>query len=45
MEKLFNMSTNNKYLSWFENDWSKVEAFRDKHTMDGIELGDRKSVV
>ena len=26
-------------MSWFENDWSKIEAFKEKHHMDGIELG------
>lgn len=39
MEKLFHISTTNKYLDWFEDDWEKIEAFAQKHQMDGVELG------
>lgn len=39
MERLFNISTTPKYIDWFQDDWSKVEAFKEKHHMDGIELG------
>lgn len=39
MERLFHISTINKYLEWFEDDWSKIKAFSDKHHMDGVELG------
>lgn len=39
MEKLFHISTIRKYLEWFEDDWSKIKEFADKHQMDGVELG------
>lgn len=39
MERLFHISTINKYLEWFEDDWDKIKAFSEKHHMDGVELG------
>ncbi|MGL5676475.1 MAG: TIM barrel protein [Cellulosilyticaceae bacterium] len=39
MEKLFHLSTTNKYIDWFDNDWEKIRAFAEKHQLDGIELG------
>ena len=39
MERLFHISTINKYLEWFEDDWDKIKAFSQRHQMDGVELG------
>ena len=39
MERLLHISTTPKYMKWFEDDWRKIEAFNEKHQMDGIELG------
>ncbi len=39
MERLFHISTINKYLEWFEDDWDKIKAFSERHQMDGVELG------
>lgn len=39
MERLFHISTINKYLEWFEDDWDKIRAFSQKHQMQGVELG------
>lgn len=39
MKKLFHLSTINKYLEWFEDDWDQIEEFVLKHHLDGIELG------
>lgn len=39
MQKLFHLSTINKYLQWFEDDWDRIRDFTKKHGMDGIELG------
>ncbi|MEF9959295.1 MAG: TIM barrel protein [Niameybacter sp.] len=39
MERLFHISTTPKYINFFQDDWSKIEAFSQKHQMDGIELG------
>ncbi|MGL4737785.1 MAG: TIM barrel protein [Cellulosilyticaceae bacterium] len=39
MKKLFHLSTTNKYLEWFQDDWERIQTFVDKHHLDGIELG------
>lgn len=39
MKKLVHLSTINKYLEWFEDDWVQIEEFVEKHYLDGIELG------
>ncbi|OON91684.1 MAG: xylose isomerase [Epulopiscium sp. Nele67-Bin002] len=39
MEKICHFSTTNKYITWFNDDWSSVESFLNKHKLDGIELG------
>lgn len=39
MDKLFHISTTNKYLTWFDDDWDQIKSFAEKHHMDGVELG------
>lgn len=39
MKKLFHLSTTNKQLRMFEEDWEEIQAFVAKNQMDGIELG------
>ncbi|ONI47683.1 hypothetical protein AN643_04120 [Candidatus Epulonipiscioides saccharophilum] len=39
MKKLCHISTTKKFLTWFENDWNKIQKFLERHQLDGIELG------
>ena len=39
MEKLFHLSTTNKQLSLFDEDWEEIQKFVSKHNMNGIEIG------
>ncbi len=39
MKRICHFSTTTKYLTWFNNDWDKVQQFLDRHKLDGIELG------
>ena len=39
MEKLFHLSTTNKQLGLFNEDWEEIQNFVSKHQMDGIEVG------
>ena len=38
MRYLFHLSTVPKYLDWFNNDWEEIQAFAEKHLMDGVEI-------
>lgn len=39
MIKLFHLSTTNKQLRLFDEDWKEIQRFIEKQHMDGIELG------
>ncbi len=39
MEKLFHLSTTNKQLGLFDEDWEEIQNFVRKQKMDGIEIG------
>ncbi|ONI45969.1 xylose isomerase [Candidatus Epulonipiscioides gigas] len=39
MKKLCHISTTKKFLTWFNNDWNKIQSFLEQHQLDGIELG------
>ncbi|ONI46030.1 hypothetical protein AN640_03950 [Candidatus Epulonipiscium fishelsonii] len=39
MEKLFHFTTSTRCLQWFNNDWTEIEDFLQKHNLNGIELG------
>ena len=39
MKRLFHLSTVQRQLSWFDNNWQEIEAFVEKNNIEGIELG------
>ncbi|OOB80486.1 MAG: xylose isomerase [Epulopiscium sp. Nuni2H_MBin003] len=39
MKKLCHISTTNKFMNWFKNDWDLVREFLYKNELDAIELG------
>ncbi|NLZ92979.1 MAG: sugar phosphate isomerase/epimerase [Firmicutes bacterium] len=38
MKHLINIATDTETLSWFENDWSNIQALVNRHGLDGVEI-------